>query len=209
MTTAWLHSGGVCQMFGYTVVTFYGYMGWGTGMLFDEGRLSLSEAFFLNNQALLHQLATRAPQLLMAMPASYGDQDIQRFAEHFVKGGGRDELGLLWDRDTVAFYGDPAWVARYPPRASAVNYRLEEDKGLWSLVVTSLKDGPGDDPKGGSRPLMILLPERLGGIRDVTCDAPVQPVVTERFILRPLSGKDSMGTTVRVTFKAQVEPVQK
>ena len=31
MTTAWLHSGGIGQVIGYTAVTFYGYMGWGTG----------------------------------------------------------------------------------------------------------------------------------------------------------------------------------
>ncbi len=31
MATAWMHSGGVLQMFGYTAVTFHGYMGWGIG----------------------------------------------------------------------------------------------------------------------------------------------------------------------------------
>ena len=27
-------------------------------------------------------------------------------------GGGKDQIGLVHDRDCVAFYGDPAWVAR-------------------------------------------------------------------------------------------------
>jgi len=207
MATAWLHSGGIGQMYGYTAVTFYGYMGWGTALLFEDGRLSLSEAFFLNNQALLHQLATRFPHLLAAAPESYGNRDVQRVAERFARGD-RDALGLLWDRDTVAFYGDPAWVARYPPRASSASFRLEEEGGLWTLVVTDLKEGARGDPKWGARPLMIVFPERLSEIRNVACDAPLPPVVTDRFMLVPLSDTGAPGKQVRVTFNARPVPAK-
>jgi hypothetical protein len=29
----------------------------------------------------------------------------------------QDDLGLHWDRDTLAFYGDPAWEAKLAPIA--------------------------------------------------------------------------------------------
>jgi len=202
MATAWMHSGGARQMIGYTVVTFYGYMGWGTGLLFEDGRLSLAESFFLNNQALLHRLATRFPQLLDARPESYEGQDIAALSERFAKGNG-DALGLLWDRDTVAFYGDPAWVASYPCREPTFGYRLEESDGAWTLRVTVLKPGGGADPKWGTRPFLALLPERLTDIRDVVGEGADQPVVTERFVLVPLARQESEGATATVTFKAK------
>jgi len=41
------------------------------------------------------------------MPEAYGGKDISALAAGIAKDD-RDALGLLWDRDTVAFYGDPA-----------------------------------------------------------------------------------------------------
>ena len=206
MAAAWLHSGGVDQMIGYTVVTFYGYMGWGVRALFDDGQFSLSEAFFLNNQALVNQIATRFPYLLPVMPAMY--DSVERLAQQFRQPD-QDALGLLWDRDTVAFYGDPAWVARYPAERPAETYRLEEAGGVWTLRLTALRDGQRGDQKAGARPFMLLLPERLSDIREVMCDAPVRPVVTDRFILLPLAGAFKQGDTVRLTFKANPAPAQK
>jgi zinc protease len=176
-------------------------MGWGVGLLFDDGRLSLSEAFFLNNQALVHQLATRYPSLLTVMPEVY--DSVERLAHQFRRID-RDALGLLWDRDTVAFYGDPAWEARYPCTAPEVGYRLEEEGGAWTLFVTVLKEGGTCDPKWGSRPFVLLLPERVTEIRDVACDRPVSPVVTDRFALVPLAGVSARGEKITVTFKARV-----
>ena len=202
MATAWLHSGGIGQMIGYTVVTFYGYMGWGTSLLFEDGRLSLAESFFLNNQSLVQQIATRYPSLLAAMPESYDSKDASALSSGVARGD-RDALGLLWDRDTVAFYGDPAWVAGYPCTAPVFRYRLEEEAGRWTLRVTVLKEGGLRDPKWGVRPFMALLPERVAEVSDVACDRPVKPVVTERFILVPMDGEDAKGATVTVKFKGK------
>ena len=38
MATAWMHSAGVEQFAGYTVPSWYGFMGWGVSGLFGEGR---------------------------------------------------------------------------------------------------------------------------------------------------------------------------
>ncbi len=63
MALAYMHSAGVNQMIGYTVPSWYGYAGWGMLDYFLEqpGRFTLAEAFFANQQALLHRLATCFP----------------------------------------------------------------------------------------------------------------------------------------------------
>ena len=204
MATAWLHSGGVAQMVGYTVVTFYGYMGWGTKMFFDDGRLSFSEAFFLNNQALLYDLTQLNPDFARANPSMEEINTIQKFFAAYGKGG-RDAIGMLWDRDTVAFYGDPAWCARYTERRSSVSTTLtEKPQGVWQLEVTALTSGEWDDPKCGPRPLPVLLPQRLTAITDIQREpAGTAPLITDRFVLIPVSGPRQKGEKITVTFKAQ------
>ncbi len=66
MALAWMNSAGVHQMLGYTVPTWYGYMGWGVLDYFVEqpGRYTFTEAFFANHHALLHRLATYFPDFL-------------------------------------------------------------------------------------------------------------------------------------------------
>ena len=63
MALAFMNSAGVNQMVGYTVPTWYGYAGWGMLDYFLEqpGRFTLAEAFFANQQALIHRLATCFP----------------------------------------------------------------------------------------------------------------------------------------------------
>lgn len=66
MATAWMNSAGVCQMIGYTVTTWYGYMGWGVMDYFldQPGRYTFNEAFLANEQALTWRLTTFFPGLL-------------------------------------------------------------------------------------------------------------------------------------------------
>ena len=64
MALAWMNSAGVRQMIGYTVLTWYGYAGWGCLDYFVEqpGRYTLAEAFIANQHALMHRLATYHPE---------------------------------------------------------------------------------------------------------------------------------------------------
>ena len=68
MALAWMNSAGVKQMIGYTVSTWFGYAGWGCLNYFVEqpGRYTFTEAFFANQQALIHALeigrASETPQ---------------------------------------------------------------------------------------------------------------------------------------------------
>ena len=61
----------------------------------EPGEMTFSEAFFANQQVLLHTLHSK-----------YGDTSGQTSQD------GREREGLLHDRDNVAFYGDPSRTLR-------------------------------------------------------------------------------------------------
>ena len=202
MTTAWLHTGGVYQMFGYTAVTFHGYMGWGTGGLFNGGRNTLSEAFYFNNQSLVHRLVTKYPEHAGIEFDSYDQRAPGRLVKQH-KIGSRDLLGALWDRDCVAFYGNPAWEARRLPSPPAWTWRLEEAGGEYRFTLKALRDS-----KWGNRPVMVFLPRRLSDVSDVSWysdgAAPLgQPVVTDDFMLLPRRGEYKTGEEYVVSFSAR------
>lgn len=202
MVTAWLHSGGVAQMYGYTVVTFFGYLGWGVNTYFGDGSLNLAQSFHANCQSLLHQLWTRFPHLATVELDDFAPDRINRTA--WLLGiKDKDLLGLLWDRDTVAFYGDPAWEARMPasPRLWSASLAWGEpgNNGKMVCTVEITAEKAGNWP---NRPLFIPLAERLTDISEVACSQAVQAVVTDDFIMLPLTGECAAGDTVKVTFSA-------
>jgi zinc protease len=201
MALAFMRTGGVCQMFGYTVSTWHGYGGWGINDLFigQPGRFTLAEAFLLNNQALLHQLETRFPK---SAGVNFDRFDLERdpqllgklAAQHGLRD--RDEIGLLWDRDTVAFYGDPAWEARLAPRSLAWDQRLSEKDGIYTFEVAPNAD------TGWSRPPMALFPHRLKGIQ-ILEGKELSPLLTDDFLLLPEPKKLQKGKTYTVKFRAE------
>jgi len=196
MATAWMHSGGVHQMFGYTAVTFHGYMGWGIGSYFNN-HYTLSEAFYFNNQSLIRELVTSFPD---KAGIEFDTYDRRRVSQVVGKHRIRDRklVGHLWDRDVVAFYGDPAWEARHALDSPAWRVTCRHAGEEVTIKVSVLREG-----KWGNRPLAIAFPERLGGIRGVACTHEVEPVVTDDFALLPLMGKPrTVGETIRLTFGA-------
>ncbi|MFM7181153.1 MAG: hypothetical protein ACKO2G_06780 [Verrucomicrobiales bacterium] len=162
MALAWMNSAGVRQMVGYTVPTWFGYAGWGCLDYFIEqpGRYTLNEAFFANQHALVN-LLEKAPS-----------------------------KGLKFDRDVVAFYGDPAWEARMAEMPKAWDQTLVAENGTYTF---SIKPNRGEatfnpiDTNGsqrGGRPIVHFLPERLKNIQVVE-GADLNPVITDDFILVP------------------------
>ena len=213
MVTALLHTGGIYQMAGYTVSTWYGYGGWGIRdiLIGQPGRYTFAEAFFFNNQALVHQLETRFPQTAGVEFQRYNIEQDKNLIGRLASRHGllneqrndirsKDELGLLWDRDTVAFYGDPAWEARLAPRAFAWEQTWSVDGNKYSFVLRANQDGswPG-------RPVAALLPRRVRNIKVVE-GAELSPVITDNFILLPLSGGFKKDQEVRVVFEAEPMP---
>ena len=201
MVTSLIHSAGVVQMFGYTVPTWYGKGGWGIQEVYlgQPGRWTLAQAFFINTQAMLHEIETRYPK---SARVDFDQYDMERnpallgqlAARHHLTD--RDEKGLLWDRDTVAFYGDPAWEARPLRGPPAWEQKLVMEGNRYVLTLTANEDGawPG-------KPVMELLPHRIAGAKIVKGED-TKAVITENFILVPLQGKFRKGDKVEIVFEA-------
>ena len=149
MALAMMHSAGVTQMVGYTVTTWYGAGGWGTLGWFqgNPGRYTLAESFFINDAAITRRLATEFPGRESYAVKVYNDEDLNSLArelgEPFPQDPKQQEnlLGLTWDHDVVAFYGDPAWTAKVADHAGDFDQTLTHGKDGWMLSVEALHDG--------------------------------------------------------------------
>jgi hypothetical protein len=212
MALAYIKSAGVQQMIGYTVPTWYGYAGWGMLDYFVEqpGRFTLAEAFIANQQALIHRLATCFPGLEKANP------DARRTGGKLPAPAGHaglswnDAEGLLYDRDTLALFGDPAWEARMASGPLAWEQKLTVAKERYELSVRPLLGQRSFKPQNkngsqrGGRPIIHFLPEKIDP-RTVHIDEGVelQPVISGRFLLVPLPDKCDPARTYRVVFHAK------
>jgi zinc protease len=212
MALAWMNSAGVMQMIGYTVPSWYGYGGWGMLDYFLEqpGRYTMSEAFFVNQQALLHRLEANFPGL-----AASGEPEPRIQATETSRANGltaQDAQGLLYDRDTVAFYGDPAWQARMAAAQCAFDQRFEVKDGKYTLDIqpqnaNAFKPVNTNGSQRGGRPIVQLLPDRIDikSIR-VTSGAELHPTITDNFILIPLPTECDPNQNYRVVFQANQLP---
>jgi len=213
MVTAWIHSGGVYQMYGYTAVTWNGLMGWGTKNRFAGGGENLAEAFYWTNQGLLKTLHEKYAQFAGIDFETYDQRKISWLANRhkLVRLNPktnkpemwRDPMALLWDRDCVAFYGDPAWDARMPRRELDWTREWSGGTGAWTLTITPKKDaaGPGR--------LWLFLPERLTDVR-VVKGADLVEAVTDNFIMarpKPKDGyKRDLPVVIEITGKPMIRP---
>lgn len=205
MVTALIHSAGVVQMFGYIVPTWYGKGGWGIQDIYldQPGRFTLAEAFFANTQAMLHEMRQRFPD---KAGVDFERYDLERrrgllgelVQRHGLKGG-RDELGLLWDRDTVAFYGDPAFDAR-PVRGSLEwDQRLTVAGDRYTLALSCRSDG-----RWPKQPVFAFLPHRVDAASvEISTGKDAKPVVTDNFLLVPLEGDFAAGDEIKIVFTAR------
>jgi hypothetical protein len=187
MALAFMKSAGVRQMFGYIVPTWYGYQGWGCLDYFVEqpGRYSLNEAFFANHHALVHKLS--------------GEKNAM------------DVKGLTFDRDVVAFYGDPAWDARMAAGTCSFQQELRKNPdGSSTLKIAPLlgKESFATVNKNGSqrggRPIIQFLEKRINPASvKITAGEDLQPQFTDNFVLIPLPKTCDPERTYEVTFQAQ------
>lgn len=181
MALAWMHSAGVCQMVGYTVPTWFGYGGWGMLDYFLEqpGRYTLTEAFHANHHALVFSL----------------EQQLG------------DERGLRFDRDVVAFYGDPAWQARMADRPRAYDQTLVEQDGVFTFTIVGNRGARSFEPintngsQRGWRPIVELLPYRIQDVQ-ILEDNDLQPVITDDFLLIPNPRTYDEDKDYRIRFRA-------
>jgi zinc protease len=165
MAVTALSAGGFNQLVGYTVTTWFGRMGWGTlGRFHSAQHMTLAEAFFMSNQSLLEESERQYPGLLK-MEVNPDDNffKIMKTSKFAAQGKSvgikkfeKESLGLLHDRDCVAFYGDPRWEARMPGETAisikskpikggielqiATTAKFEAGSGFTALFPVSIKD---------------------------------------------------------------------
>ena len=181
MALAWMNDVGVKQMIGYTVPTWFGYGGWGVLDYFVEqpGRYTLAEAFFANHHALIHALETKA-----------GNQ-----------------RGMAFDRDVVAFYGDPKWEARMKPMKKAYDQRLTVAGDTFTFTIQPQRGADSFKPintngaQRGWRPIVHWLPNRIQDVTVLKCGE-FKPVITDDFILVPNPRECSEDIHYEVVFQA-------
>ncbi len=213
MALAFMKSAGVRQMIGYTVLTWYGYGGWGCLDYFVEqpGRYTFAEAFFANQQALIERLETNFPDIarLDTPPGTttrlkFELSDAAKKSELTIQDG----IGLLHDRDVVALYGDPAWNAKLAPGKLAYEQVLTEvAPGSYVLEIKPLDGEKSFEPinKNGSqrgwRPFVQFMPKRVQNV-EVTHGKELGPVITDNFVLIPNPRICEPGKTYRIEFKS-------
>jgi len=201
-------SSGFRQMVGYVVPTWYGNNGWGSLKLWQESRggLNLSESFYLNLQSLIDETITRFPG---AIEVDFNSEDIQeglKSDREFIKGlnallpklkieqkDQKDLLGLIHDRDVVAFWGDPLWDARFDPKAlpHPVTSSWKKKEGVLTLNLKANADFEGAYP--------LWLPARIKNPKLVIPEkAKVDALAADDFLLiRKLTIKK--GETIALT----------
>ncbi|MEG0427358.1 MAG: insulinase family protein [Akkermansia sp.] len=209
MTVTALSAYGCNQVIGYTVPSWYGASGWGTLALFfgNHDKSSLSEAWYLNNQFILEKTLREFPALMEVNFNASDIESIQQKDPEFFKGlqkanygVGKDQIGLVHDRDTMAFYGDPAWIAR-----------LDEShaKSPWTITWTSTSNPnegltvtANEDHKGNFAvwfPKRIDAKEAILTIGDQTIPIKDMGVLTNDFLLiRDLELKKGQATTIKL-----------
>jgi zinc protease len=211
MALAFMNSGGVNQMIGYTVPSWYGYAGWGCLDYFVEqpGRYTFAEAFFANQAALVARLQSYFPDLVSVEPDAKGrlPAPVQVTAAASAAGlTANDARGLVYDRDTVAFYGDPAWVARMAKGQTAWDQTLTEREGVWTFEIKPNRGLRTFDPinrngsQRGGRPIVQFLPRRLKDVQ-ILEGADLKPLITDDFVLVPNPRTCDPARNYRVVFR--------
>ena len=184
------------QLAGYTVPSWYGKAGWGTlGTFFGNAEhTTLAQAAFLNNQFLLHETMQLEPKLLQV---SFNDEEflpyklvgeIQQKGIQIQQDKAKDYLGLVHDRDALAFYGDPTWEATLDDEHGNTPGFSISWEGKKSFTITAKHDAKG---RCG-----VWFPERLNA---KSCSAE-GAVLTNDFILFPELDMKA-GETLKVTIE--------
>ncbi|HZW08117.1 MAG TPA: hypothetical protein VFF65_13425 [Phycisphaerales bacterium] len=197
-------SAAVRQTVGYTIETWYGRGGWGTlGLLQSQpGNFTVAEAWFFNHQQLLEELRTHHPKAA-AFDYDWTDKSsVESYMRAATKAGidgrNKDQMGLSFDRDVVALYGDPKYDARL-------------DKSRWTAPFTTNVEASAADLRititardaRFQGPAMIYFPRRMPNPKATAL--PDNAILADNFLIIPDISRlvGELGTaTIRITLGA-------
>ena len=197
MALAWMHTANVVQMTGYINSTWFGYAGWGVHSYFidNPGMMSFAESFFANQQSLIAKLHREYHHEF-----ADGEDGVPSKKQM----PSREFAGLQYDKDSVAFYGDPAYESRLVTKEDEWSYSItltELDSAdlspgwsKWQIKVRTKRDC------SFGRPPVHIFPCAMSEYRVITGDA----VINCRFILLPLNGHYTAGKEFTVEFAVKL-----
>lgn len=200
---------GFKQLVGYSLPSWFGRGGWGTlhTLLQHASYMSIADAWFFNNQMITYKLNEMSPKALkVRTPFQYtytrkdGTREmmntrmvINNVAMQLIKLGiwpktdknaQKEMLGLCYDRDTVIFYGDPAWRATLNPEKAndKIKLNFKEENGKFVVEIKTgemkkaLKKAKDDYPNA------MFFPFRIKNFKVVE-GSEFNPIVTDNFIM--------------------------
>lgn len=206
MATSWMHSGGACQFIGYTVSTWFGEMGWGTLDKFTSqgGIYTAAEAFHFNNTEMIRAIIDKYPQHAKTNLKNYEiDTDDEKiYSTLNVKKSDPDAealIGRLYDRDVVAFYGDPAFEVRAKPSVVVSTSKLQNGKfaGCWEIKIDAVADGKWSD----AGETYFALPYSMKSAKVVYTDLSGDIDYADNFILVALQGNYKKDDSFKIILK--------
>lgn len=216
MALAWLGWGKANQMIGYVVTTWYGEQGWGTLKAWEQsgGKAPINECFALANQKMLYTLEeemmelpnfTFDPNTDLDTSKLFGQiHPIYQALPSYERATVRHHVGMLWDRDVVAFYGDPALEIRLDEKHTLQARRdikfVERGPGEFSVVLT-VHEAYGK-PQLNDAPLGLFFPKRLKNIQLAEA-SPYKPLLTDNFLLVTQPGPFAAGDVIEFKFTAE------
>jgi len=216
MALAFMGWGKGTQMIGYTTTTWFGMVGWGTVKYWENmaGYAPLNESLFFSNQNLLYRLKMEFPKTAdYQYDAKKGlkfqtlTKDLTNLRKpnltHLQK-----NVGMIWDRDVVAFYGDPAHQLYHdkaftvPARNKVTFSKLKN--GNYQLAIHAFSDA--GKPTLDSTPVAAFFTERLKNI-EILEGKIYKPIITDNFIMVTAPGPFKAGHDYKIVFKA--DPIKK
>ena len=137
MAAAWMDSQKAATFVGYVVTTWYGRNGWGglKYLITNPGRYSVPEAFYMNQQDMMAQMAGWSDSLAV-LPFDYDTNYFRALTpvlERLAGERGLSEedaffwLGFWHDRDVLAYYGDPKWNVRMQEVPGETDFTVRYD----------------------------------------------------------------------------------
>ena len=217
---------GARQMAGYTVVTWFGRGGWDMLSTWQSlpGRNSFAESFFINQVRMIADLAKLCPSAIAFNPSFSNDGNPEPDAlirqlssgpalrsvagvDQSSKEGQetmRQVIGLMWDRDTVAFYGDPAFDARFgEAKAPGVTTKLERTGARTHRLVIRFADDA--TAAKGAPDLAVLFTQRIAK-PTLAAGAPAGTLLADDFILVRSPKPKAGSRELTVDFEGDVIP---
>ena len=155
---------------------------------------TLAQAWFLNNQYIIHDTLKNFPEL---MKVRLNDPEMSARFQNAVLASGaklseaniKDALGLPHDRDAVTLYGDPAWSATVDESHTTSPLKVTW-KNPKEFTITALGDHKGR--------CAVWFPRAETGAGATGCDA-ADAVFTNDFIIFPqVEMKKGESRTVRI-----------